>query len=60
MLGIAAFAVLGLATTLLVVRLILAWGAVAPLWDLFLLMVWIGSLMRVCSIISENSNGKRG
>lgn len=60
MLGVAAFIVLGVATAALVVRLLLAWGAAAPLWDLFLLTVWIGSLMRVCSIISENSNGKRG
>lgn len=60
MLGAAAFAVLGITTAALVVRLLLAWGAAAPLWDLFLLMLWIGSLVRVCSIISENSNGKRG
>jgi hypothetical protein len=60
MLGIGAFALLAAATVALVVRLLLAWGASAPLWDLFLLMVWIGSLMRVCTIISENSTGKRG
>lgn len=57
MLGGAAFAVLGIATALLAGRLILSWGASAPLWDLFLLMLWIGSLIRVCSIISDNSNG---